>query len=530
MYHKPSTALFNSERSLSHIISHILKVSMIKFFTLCILIGLFSLETAAQSSSKERINLVKAAIPIIEKLYQDFAEKNRIPGYAVGIVVDGELVYAKGAGFTEIAGSTKATEKSMFRIASMSKSVTAMGILALRKEGKLKLDDPVWMYIPELKPMPSLTTDSPPITVRHLLTHMAGFPEDNPWGDRQLDTQDSDLIALIKKGISFSNTPGVGYEYSNLGFALLGRIITNVSGIPYQQYINQTIFKPLGMTHTIWEYTEAPKTLLAHGYRFEDNKWKEEELEHDGTYGAMGGLITSIDDWGKYMAFHLSAWPASSKPDSGPVSRSDIREMQQPWNFSGLNASFKYADGRTCPVVSAYGYGLRWTKDCVGRVTVGHSGGLPGFGSNWQILPDYGIGIVSNANKTYAGMSGINTIVLDTLISLAQLKPIPLVVSKILKQRKDELVKLLPSWTNAEQSGIFAENFFPDKSINHRKAELDAIHLKIGKIVSIGDMVPENQLRGYFIMNGEKGKAKVYFTLSPENPALIQQLDFSLLK
>jgi CubicO group peptidase (beta-lactamase class C family) len=140
MYHKPSTALFNSERSLSHIISHILKVSMIKFFTLCILIGLFSLETAAQSSSKERINLVKAAIPIIEKLYQDFAEKNRIPGYAVGIVVDGELVYAKGAGFTEIAGSTKATEKSMFRIASMSKSVTAMGILALRKEGKLKLE------------------------------------------------------------------------------------------------------------------------------------------------------------------------------------------------------------------------------------------------------------------------------------------------------------------------------------------------------------------------------------------------------
>ncbi|MCE7038842.1 serine hydrolase [Dyadobacter sp. CY312] len=502
---------------------------MTKFITLCILTGLFSLKTLAQSS-EERISKVKSAIPVIEKLYQDYAEKNRIPGYAIGIVVDGKLVYGKGEGYTEIDKSTKATEKSLFRIASMSKSVTAMGILALRNEGKLKLDDPAWMFIPELKAMPSLTSDSPPITVRHLLTHMAGFPEDNPWGDRQLDTQDSDLIALIKKGISFSNTPGIGYEYSNLGFALLGRIITNVSGKPYQQYINEKIFRPLGMTHTIWEYTEAPKDLLAHGYRFEDGTWKEEELEHDGTYGAMGGLITSIDDWGKYMAFHLSAWPASSKPETGPVLRSDVREMQQPWNFSGLNSNFKYADGRLCPVVSAYGYGLRWTRDCDGLVTVGHSGGLPGFGSNWQILPEYGIGIVSNANRTYAGMSGINTTVLDTLITLAQLKPIPRTVSRILTQRKDELVKLLPAWTNAEKSGIFAENFFPDKSVRHRKAELDAIYEKAGEILSIGEIIPENQLRGSFIMRGRVSNVKVFFTLSPENPALIQLLDFYLVK
>ena len=120
---------------------------MKKFFTLCILTCLFSLKTLAQPSSEDRVDKVKAAIPVIEKLYQDYAEKNRIPGYAVGIVVDGKLVYGKGEGFTEVATSAKATEKSMFRIASMSKSVTAMGILALRKEGKLKLDNPAWMYI-----------------------------------------------------------------------------------------------------------------------------------------------------------------------------------------------------------------------------------------------------------------------------------------------------------------------------------------------------------------------------------------------
>lgn len=146
---------------------------------------------------------------------------------------------------------------------------------------------------------------------------MAGFPEDNPWGDRQLDTKDEELIDLIKNGISFSNTPGITYEYSNLGFAILGKIIGNVSGKTYQQYINETIFRPLGMNHTIWEYTEAPKNLLAHGYRYEDEIWKEEQLEHDGTYGVMGGLITSIEDFGKYVAFHQSAWPASSAKKRG---------------------------------------------------------------------------------------------------------------------------------------------------------------------------------------------------------------------
>ena len=499
-------------------------------YTLTLLLSFCTYLSFAQTPSADRINKIKSALPVIEKLYKDYAEKNHFPAVAFGLVVDGQLIHGGAIGFTEIATSTKASSKSMFRIASMSKSVTAMGILALRKEGKLKLDDPAYLYIPELKAMPSLTTDSPPITLRHLLTHMAGFPEDNPWGDRQLDTQDADLIALMKKGISFSNVPGITYEYSNLGFALLGRIITNVSGMPYQQYINEKIFKPLGMEHTIWEFTEAPKDLLAHGYRFEDNIWKEEELEHDGTYGAMGGLITSIEDFSKYLAFHLSAWPASSAKETGPVLRSDVREMQQPWNFNNLNSTFKYESGRLCPMVSAYGYGLRWSKDCQGRVGVGHTGGLPGFGSQWQILPDYGIGIMGFANRTYAGMASINTTVLDTIIAIAGLKPLPIAVSKILEQRKNEIVKLLPDWKNAEQSGIFAENFFPDRSVQHRKKELDEIYAKTGEMVSVGEMIAENQLRGYFVIKGKQGNTKVYFTLSPENPGLIQQLDFSLAK
>ena len=478
----------------------------------------------------DRHKKIEAAIPVIDKLYREYAEKNHFPGIVFGLVVDGTLVHAAGAGFTDVSKKTAATPTSLFRIASMSKSVTNMAILKLRDEGKLRLDDPVQQYIPDMAKMTYLTADSPLITIRHLMTHTAGFPEDNPWGDRQLDDSDADLMKLIKGDLSNSNAPGVSYEYSNLGFAMLGAIITKVSGTQYQRYITDNILKPLGMTHTVWEYTEVPANLLAHGYRWEDNQWKEEALLHDGSYGAMGGLITSVEDFSKYMAYHQAAWPPRSDTDAGPVKRSSVREMQQPWTFNFLNPQFKYPSGRTCAMTSSYAYGLRWSRDCDGRVYVGHTGGLPGFGSQWWVMPDYGIGVVACGNLTYAGMGNANWAVLDTLIRLADLKPRQLPVSPILTQRKNELMKLLPEWNNAEKSGIFAENFFPDKSVAYRRQAVKDLYAKAGKIVRVGELIPENQLRGRFLIEGEQANIDVFFTLPPENPALIQQLDFREVK
>ncbi|MFD2570827.1 serine hydrolase domain-containing protein [Spirosoma soli] len=477
-------------------------------------------------SDADRLKKLEAAFPIVEKLYRERAEKFHYPGLAFGIVVDGKLVYSGGFGYTNVAKKTAATPRSLFRIASMTKSLTSMAILKLRDEGKLRLDDPAEQYIPELKNHKYLTADAPRITVRNLMTHSAGFPEDNPWGDRQLADSDADLLALIKNGISNANAPSIAYEYSNLGFAMLGRIITVVSGKPYQQYITESILKPLGMNDTQWEYTRVPAEQLALGYRWENDQWKEEPLLHDGSYGAMGGLITSIEDFSKYVAVHLAAWPPRNDPESQPVKRSSIREMQQPWTFSGLALQAKNAAGQICPATSGYGYGLGWSQNCAGRVSVGHSGGLPGFGSQWRMMPDYGIGVIAYGNLTYAGLGSVNTAVLDTLVAIGKLQPRQLPVSTILAQRKAELVKLLPNWTNAERSGIFAENFFPDKSVEIRRKTVQDLYAKAGKIQRVGELIPENQLRGHFVMEGENANIDVFFTLTPENPALIQQLDF----
>jgi CubicO group peptidase (beta-lactamase class C family) len=132
----------------------------------------------------QRKQKLAAAFPEIEKLFLAYAQRANMPGAVMGIIVDGELVWVKATGVRETTDKAPVTPDTVFRIASMTKSFTAMSILKLRDEGKLSLDDPVARYIPAFADLPYPTKDSPVITIRHLLTHSEGFPEDNPWGDR----------------------------------------------------------------------------------------------------------------------------------------------------------------------------------------------------------------------------------------------------------------------------------------------------------------------------------------------------------
>ena len=284
------------------------------------------------------------------------------------------------------------------------------------------------------------------------------------------------------------------------------------------------------MTHTYWDYKNVPTNQLAHGYRWLNDQWVEQPLLGDGAYGAMGGMITTMDDFSKYVIFHLAAWPARNDAETGVVTRSALREMHHLWNLNQLVANYKYPSGRVCPILLGYGYGLNYTRDCDNKIIVGHSGGLPGFGSNWRILQDYGIGVISFSNLTYASASTFNMQVIDTLITLAKLQPIPVAVSDILNERKNELIKLLPGWNNAAAAGIFAANFFMDYFPDALSKEATSIFTNAGKIIKVNDFVATNNLRGSFIMEGEKANIEISFTLTPENPALIQEYHIKLVE
>ncbi|WP_064196249.1 MULTISPECIES: serine hydrolase [Emticicia] len=469
---------------------------------------------------------IKAIVPELDAKFEAFRTQNHLSSVSYAVLVDGKIVHQSNRGTVNYKTNKIADNQSVYRIASMSKSFASVAILQLRDAGKLKLDDPVWKYIPELRGQ-KYSADSPDITVRHLLTHAAGFPEDNPWGDRQLGITEAEMLKMFKKGISFSNEPGIAYEYSNMGFAMLGQIIKNVSGQSYQSYIINKIWKPLGMNNTYWDYTKVPDNQLVRGYRWLREQYIEQPFEGDGAYGIMGGILTSIEDFSKYMVFHQKAYQVNA-PNSPILKKSSLKEMHFPANFGSMNNRGFTGSGEPCNNVSFYGYGLRIDQNCNQIRSIGHSGGLPGFGSDWKIVPQYGIGIVTFTNGTYGSAALMNNQIVPYIIEKAGISPIPFPVSPILKQRQNELVKLLPSWEGAEKTGIFAENFFMDYFPDLLKAEAEGIFDKVGKIVKINEIVPENALRGKFLIECEKGKVEVSFTMSPENPPLIQAYSIKL--
>ena len=145
------------------------------------------------------------------------------------------------------------------------------------------------------------------------------------------------MARWMRAGIPFSTAPGTAYEYSNYGFAILGQVVARVSGMRYRDYVEQQILRPLGMTATRFEPSAVPGEHVARGYQWKDGAWKEEPPLADGAFGAMGGLITTGRDLARYVAFLLSAWPPRDDPDTGPVRRSSLREMQQSGRFAGLS-------------------------------------------------------------------------------------------------------------------------------------------------------------------------------------------------
>lgn len=295
--------------------------------------------------------------------------------------------------------------------------------------------------------------------------------------------------------------------------------------MPYQQYIDTNILQPLGMDNTYWEYDDVPAAQLAIGYRWEDEQWKLEPMLHDGAYGAMGGLLTSIEDFSKYVSFHLSAWPPRSDIDDGPVKRSSLREMQTP-KFPRLYAHAEDYNGDPCALLSGYGYGLGINEYCNGFKRVSHGGALPGFGSNYIFYPEYGIGIMAFGNLTYTGPLPSAPIE-RLLFGTAQLQTRQLAVSNILEERQEQVLRMLQTWDKALEKEIVAENLYLDESRERRMTRVQEVFKKAGEITKMETIVPENQLRGSFKVQAANGSIDVYFTLTPEKVPKVQDLDVS---
>ncbi len=272
------------------------------------------------------------ACPKLEAIFSDYAAKEHMPSVSYGVVVDSKRIFTNAIGTRQTGTDSRPDADSVYRVASMTKSFAAAAVLHLRDAGQLRLDDPVVQYVPELEALVYPTTDSPSITIRDLLTMSAGWPQDDPWADRQLYRDDAAISALYREGISFSNPPGVTYEYSNYGYIVLGRIITRVADEPAIDYITRALLEPLGMTSTTWHTHAIPDQHRARGYRWEDETWREEQpLDSGGDVAAFAGLHSTVRDLARWVGLFQSAWPPRDTADDGPRSRVSLREMQRIW-------------------------------------------------------------------------------------------------------------------------------------------------------------------------------------------------------
>jgi CubicO group peptidase (beta-lactamase class C family) len=475
-----------------------------------------------------RVAKLESALPEIDRIFRSYAADQKVPGMIWGVVIDGRLAHVASTGVRERATNAPITPATAFRIASMTKSFTALAILKLRDDGKLSLEDPVSKWIPEFAKMELPTRDSAPLRVRNLMSHSGGLPEDNPWGDQQLAATDAELDGWLRAGIPFSTVPGTRYEYSNYAFGLLGRIVSKASGISYERYMREQILSPLGMNATTFEFSEVPASSRAIGYRLKpDGTYAEEPPLPHGVFGAMGGLLTTAEDMGRYVAFHLSAWPARDDPERGPVNRASVREMSHLWTPANLNA--RSSNGTLQASQSGYGYGLRITADCRFERIVAHGGGLPGFGSQMQWLPDYGVGMFAMTTLTYSGPASAISASWDAMAKTGGLRPREWAATARQTEMRDHVFSIWRKWDDAEVKRIAAVNLLLDAPPSQRQDEINALKKEVGECTAAGPVRAENWLRGQVNLQCANGTVGAFFTLAPTQPPTLQHLEYRKL-
>jgi CubicO group peptidase (beta-lactamase class C family) len=496
----------------------------------------------------------------VDALAAAYQQRGGQPGLAYGIVLDGELAHAAGLGQRHLGGPPPDAD-TVFRIASMTKSFTASAILGLRDDGLLKLDDPAEKYVPELRGWPPVTLDAARVSIRHLLTMTAGFPTDDPWGDRQQGLPLEEFASFLAGGVRFNWAPGTRFEYSNLGYAILGRVITAVTGMAYPDYIRHRLLRPLGLTRTGFEAEEfevpgqsgTGAAGIAHGYRRavkrdgEAGGWSEVAFDAAGAFAPMGGIFSCVRDLARWVTGFAGAFPPGEPGDGGahPVRRSTRREMQLPQVLTGWDKPAAFP-GDAVPALSAYGFGLFVEEHPVFGRIVSHSGGYPGFGSNMRWHPASGTGVIALGNSTYAGMMTLTTRLLDAV--LRRLEPpvsgygVGLAPAARLGARheagpwpetlaaREAVSALLRSWDDAQAVRLFSPNVAEDAPFDERQQVIATIRERIGDFADDGSRPPEFDTPAHcrWWLAGERGVVQAQIQLNPERPPRVQSLTLAV--
>jgi CubicO group peptidase (beta-lactamase class C family) len=465
-----------------------------------------------------------AARADLQSLADHYATTHHSPALVWGVMLDGQLMLSGHSGPLE--DGRPLTTATVFRIASMTKTFTAATVLRLRDDGVLALDD----ALPELAGG-RLTADSPALTLRHLLSMQSGITSDDPWADRHLDIGTEEFDALVAAGSLFAIAPGTGFEYSNLGYGVIGRVVERVTGERPQDVIDRLLIRPLALERTTWTQPEHDDWALP--FRVDDGQPVADDPPiDDGALAPMGGLWSTVEDVVRLMAWFDDAFPARDGDDDGPLLRATRREQQQVQRAVGVTRTEATDEGPDHVPEridgAGYGFGLQVIHDDRFGHIVGHSGGLPGYGSNMRWLPGRRVGTVALANSTYAPMRLLTRRILEVLDDHGLVPPLLAPVNPALQRAADELLALINHWSDDAANRLFTDNVALDESYARRAR-------RAGELVSTHGRLTAERLDAALATDGtvvataaDGREVRVWLALSPVAPPRVQEYEITV--
>jgi CubicO group peptidase (beta-lactamase class C family) len=340
----------------------------------------------------------------LEKAMKDVVDKAHLPGAGVALVSNGELLWCGGFGKADLASGRDISCDTEFRVGSISKSFVALALLKLQEEGKINLEARLQDVAPEV-PFKNRWESTNPVRIVNLLEHTAGF--DDMEASEVYNFKDPYNFPLLDVFKRFEEPqdvrwpPGTRMSYSNPGFGIAGYLIEKVSGKPFDQYIRETILRPLGMANADFPFTDLNKPLLATPY--EGNPPHALQGYPNIYLRPAGDLKASPGELAKLVQFFLRRGKAG---DAQIVKPESIIRMET------VESTLAAKNGLRL------GYGpANYTEVVGGVVTHGHDGGIDGFISTYRYMPEqnWGYVVLLNSTQSFEALLDLNALAIDFL-------------------------------------------------------------------------------------------------------------------
>lgn len=414
------------------------------------------------------------------------------------------VVHTGGFGSIDATlGGRAPTGSTAFRIASCTKSFTAATVLMLCDEGLLALQDPITAH---LRIGPLRGADRPP-TIGELLAMNGGLGTDDPWADRQESLRPSEFDDLLAAGIGFVRQPGTGYEYSNLGYALLGAAISRAAGADYRELVADRLLRPLGLTGLGFAAGDPAADTVATGFTRRADRWESEPFSAPGAFSSIGGMFATATDLARWCQTLAQRWPL----------------------MSVLRTPFSTDDP-----LSGYGYGLTVENDERHGPIAGHSGGYPGFGSHMRWHLASGIGVLVLENATYSGAVLPARRALSSILDHLEVPQTEPYLWPETRAARDAVERLLRGWDDVVAGRLLAGNVALDEPLADRRASFAELAGLAGidattPVADLLDCAPRSDTPDAleWTSPGRTGTVRCTIRLTPAIPPLVHTLEVS---